>query len=54
MLSDIKQAFEPHGYILTVAVAAIPTDAAYDVPAMSKYVIQSKMLGHSLKPYTVS
>lgn len=36
LLTDLKEAFKPGGYILTVAVAAIPTDAAYDVPAMSK------------------
>lgn len=36
MLRELKNAFAPHGYILTVAVAAIPTDAAYDVPSMSE------------------
>lgn len=37
LLRELKDAFAPHGYILTVAVAAIPTDAAYDVPSMSEY-----------------
>lgn len=36
LLRELKNAFAPHGYLLTVAVAAIPTDAAYDVPSMSE------------------
>ncbi|XP_049826280.1 acidic mammalian chitinase-like [Aethina tumida] len=36
LLRELKQEFEPHGYLLTVAVAAIPTDAAYDVPSMTE------------------
>ena len=40
LLKELKEAFEPHGYLLTAAVSAgKPTiDRAYNVPEMSKYL----------------
>ena len=40
LLKELREAFEPYGYILSAAVSAgIPTiDRAYDVPQVSKYL----------------
>lgn len=40
LLKELKEAFRPHGYLLTAAVSAgKPTiDRAYNVPEMNKYL----------------
>ncbi|XP_023225350.1 probable chitinase 10 [Centruroides sculpturatus] len=40
LLRDLKEGFEPHGFILTAAVSAgkHTIDPAYDIPQMSKYL----------------
>jgi chitinase len=38
LLKELKTAFQPGGYILTIAVSAIPIDDAYDIPGMSENV----------------
>lgn len=38
LLKGLKAAFEPKGYLLTVAVNSIPGEVGgYDIPTMSKY-----------------
>ncbi|NP_001034516.3 chitinase 2 precursor [Tribolium castaneum] len=38
LLREIKEAFQPKGHLLTIAVSAIPIDDAYDIPGMSENV----------------
>ncbi|RZB84937.1 Glyco hydro 18 domain containing protein [Asbolus verrucosus] len=38
LLNELKTAFQPGGYLLTIAVSAIPIDDAYDIPQMSANV----------------
>lgn len=41
MIRELKNAFAPRGWLLSAAVGAgkYTIDAAYDIPAMNRYVI---------------
>jgi len=50
LLKELKEAFEPHGLLLTAAVAAGQNtiDTAYDIPGMNKYLDFINVMAYDL------